>query len=467
MHRIVIAEPWGEKVIAEPHAWRNQFASRAVLTSMIVLVVVTSATIGGYGAKDKSSYPPSRASISAYWAEAALDIYPALVQVGASVRLDGRNSTGSYWIENYTWDITDGPDIIQLFGSVVITGFSSAGDYPVSLTVKDYMGEFDSAQGVIHVTRDNVDNPPVAEAGEDFSIPREWAMFFLNGEMCFDDWGIVDYVWTFIDEGRGPQTIFGQYPGYQFSGLGIYDITLTVADSGGMNASDKVTVMVHNSFVPQAEAGPDQTVTVGEEVVFDGTASQDAPLITEYRWTLIDGQPLDLYGAIVKHTFYIEGDYVVGLQVTDSMGMPAFDSMTVHVLGDTNAPPIADAGDDATIEPGTVFQFNGSGSHDDRTGLSYFWTFLYNGTHVIAGGVMPAYKFDIPGTYTVQLTVTDSGGLSASDAMTITVTKGSGPAGVASFLEDYGLLVALALSIVACALVVTIVRDGRKGRNGI
>jgi PKD repeat protein len=350
---------------------------------------------------------------------------------------------------------------------VVITSFSSAGDYPVSLTVKEYMGEFDSAQGVIHVTRDNVDNPPVAEAGEDFSIPQEWAIFYLNGEMCFDDWGIVDYVWTFIDEGRGPQTIFGQYPGYHFSGPGIYYITLTVTDSGGMNAYDTVTVAVYSSFGPQAEAGPDQTVSVGVEVVFDGTASQDAPLITEYRWTLIDGQPLDLYGAIVKHTFYIEGDYLVGLQVTDSMGMWAFDSMTVHVLADTNAPPIADAGDDAIIEPGTVFQFNGSGSHDDRTGLSYLWTFLYNGTHVIAGGVMPAYKFDIPGTYTVQLTVTDSGGLSASDAMTITVTKGSGPAGVASFLEDYGLLVALALSIVACALVVAIVRDGRKGRNGI
>jgi PKD repeat protein len=327
------------------------------------------------------------------------------------------------------------------------------------------MGVLDSAQGVIHITRDDVDNPPVAEAGEDFSVPRDWAMFFLNGDMSFDDWSIVTYVWTFVDEGSGPQTIFGQYPGYQFSGPGIYHITLTVTDSGGMNASDTVTVSVYSSFPLRAEAGPDQTVSVGVEVVFDATASPDASLITEYRWTLIDGQPLDLYGAIVKHTFSIQGDYLVGLQVTDSMGMWAFDSMTVHVVADTNAPPIADAGEDAIIKSGSVFQFNGSGSLDDGSGLGYLWTFLYNGTHVIAGGVMPAYRFDIPGTYTVQLTVTDSGGLSASDTMTITVTKGSGPAGIASYLEDYGLLVAFVLSIVACALVVAIVRDGREGRK--
>ncbi|MBX3177778.1 MAG: PASTA domain-containing protein [Candidatus Hydrogenedentes bacterium] len=93
-----------------------------------------------------------------------------------------------------------------------------------------------------------------------------------------------------------------------------------------------------------------------------------------------------------------------------------------------NLRPIADAGPDQTVEQGSTVILDGSGSSDPEGGaLSYQWQFVARPGGSMAtlsgvGSVSPSFVADRPGTFTLRLTVYDSGGASASDTVSITVT---------------------------------------------
>ena len=68
--------------------------------------------------------------------------------------------------------------------------------------------------------------------------------------------------------------------------------------------------------------------------------------------------------------------------------------------------------------------FDSSGSTDpDGTIISYYWEFMDGNTSTDAN---PSHRFTDPGSYAVTLTVTDDQGMSASNSVTITVTKANG-----------------------------------------
>jgi hypothetical protein len=82
--------------------------------------------------------------------------------------------------------------------------------------------------------------------------------------------------------------------------------------------------------------------------------------------------------------------------------------------GDTVA-PIADAGPDQSIHAGNTAFLDGRSSHDETsptTALSYSWTFSErlagsSATLAAANSATPSFYADLPGTYRVQLIVTD------------------------------------------------------------
>lgn len=87
-----------------------------------------------------------------------------------------------------------------------------------------------------------------------------------------------------------------------------------------------------------------------------------------------------------------------------------------------NQPPTATIEDPSVnqvISAGGQVSFAGSGSDPDGDPFTYFWDFA-NGTTTSAED--PGWvTFITPGIYNVTLTVTDDGGLSGSDSVTITV----------------------------------------------
>jgi uncharacterized membrane protein len=83
---------------------------------------------------------------------------------------------------------------------------------------------------------------------------------------------------------------------------------------------------------PIADAGSDQTVTVGSTVTFNGSGSTDDLGIENYTWTFTyDDELQSLYGPQPEFTFSSVGTYTVTLNVTDSSGHHDTDSMVVTV----------------------------------------------------------------------------------------------------------------------------------------
>ncbi len=74
------------------------------------------------------------------------------------------------------------------------------------------------------------------------------------------------------------------------------------------------------------------TPKVGEEVVFDASASKDPDgQITEYLWDFGDGSPAET-GPVVIHVYDAVGQYTVKLTVTDDAGLSSSAEKTITVV---------------------------------------------------------------------------------------------------------------------------------------
>ena len=120
---------------------------------------------------------------------------------------------------------------------------------------------------------------------------------------------------------------------------GTHRLLARVTDSGALEGSDSVEVIVDNVRIPPAaEAGPDQTKTDGdgdgvEQITLDGSASTDADgTITSYRWS--EGDQVIAREATAGIALPV-GEHAVTLEVTDDDGLNDSDTVTITV-----APPL-------------------------------------------------------------------------------------------------------------------------------
>jgi hypothetical protein len=170
---------------------------------------------------------------------------------------------------------------------------------------------------------------------------------------------------------------------------------------------------------PTANAGPDQTVHVGNLVTLDGSASSDPDgnLPLTYAWSFAS-KPEGSTAAInnptlVNPTFTLdkEGAYVVQLQVKDSQG--AQSGIAYVTISTSNSAPVANAGpDQSVIVTGTTVQLDGRQSYDsDGDPMQYSWTLSVpkGSTAAIANptSAQPTFVPDVYGDYTATLVVND------------------------------------------------------------
>ncbi len=89
---------------------------------------------------------------------------------------------------------------------------------------------------------------------------------------------------------------------------------------------------VVTATAPTANAGPDQSVYVGDQVTFDGSGSTDNIQVENYTWTFAyDGHNQTLTGVNPKFTFAIAGTYTVTLTVKDPTGDSNTDTTVIAV----------------------------------------------------------------------------------------------------------------------------------------
>ncbi len=119
--------------------------------------------------------------------------------------------------------------------------------------------------------------------------------------------------------------------------IGTITYYISAQDVASNPARDPETgtysISVTDNDAPVAEAGPDQSVFVNEEVTFDGSGSSDNIGITSYSWDFDanGGLQEDATGATATHTYTAVGIYTVTLSVSDDAGNTASDTLTVTV----------------------------------------------------------------------------------------------------------------------------------------
>jgi DNA-binding beta-propeller fold protein YncE len=187
----------------------------------------------------------------------------------------------------------------------------------------------------------------------------------------------------------------------------------------------------------RADAGSDQTVSVGQEVILDGRSSQPRGGIVAFLWVQTDGTPVELSEPDAGRAVFAAPDepgiLSFSLVITDANGNTDVDEVTVRVRGP--APPRADAGADLSVLMSTEAQLDGTNSTDPDDDIeSYRWAQL-EGTPVSlddASAVDPTFVAPtVLGRLVFELTVADATGRSDTDEVQVYVTANVPPSAVA------------------------------------
>jgi PKD repeat protein len=177
---------------------------------------------------------------------------------------------------------------------------------------------------------------------------------------------------------------------------------------------------------PRADAGPDLSVNESFALSFDGSRSTDNAAVVNYTWAVSDrDEDIILWGPAPNHTFREPGVYRVLLEVEDPAGNIDADEINVSVL--VYPIPVAEAGPDVAADGQGVAVLDGSLSHDNVAVTDWTWSFDDGLNTVAASGERLEWRFRSPGTYVVNLTVSDADGNTDTDWMEITVADTACP----------------------------------------
>jgi hypothetical protein len=206
--------------------------------------------------------------------------------------------------------------------------------------------------------------PPVADAGLDQSVERNTTVYLDAGGSYGPDAEVTDYRWS-VAAPNG--TVFEPDCGtcertrFRATQLGQYNVTVTVTDVTGAQASDTVHVTVEEANPPDLQlTGPTSLFVGADGPVKADVAAGDDP-VSRLDWST-DGT--DAGGAQLtseepserRFSFSEAGTHTVTAVVTDVLGRTTTDTHTIDVIG-----PTAPSG------PGTQRTGGGGGGGGDSS----------------------------------------------------------------------------------------------------
>ena len=306
--------------------------------------------------------------------------------VNSTITLDGNISSDPDEADTLTflWTAPIGIELsannIKQPSFTLPEGLKHNSDLVFSLVVTDNKGS-SSSEDLVKISVLNSD--PIADAGQNQVSKVVNDNIILNASNSSDpNEDTLIYEWTppagiKLSSSTIAQPTFTLPVGTK---AGFLQFDLTVKDiHGGMDTS-MVLLSILNSQ-PVAEAGQDQTISLGEIANFDGSASKDDNNDSlKYSWSILKG-PSDNTATLVNpntnkpsFTPTVAGTYTINLSVDDDKGGVASSTLTLAVIQD-NQPPIADAGADQSGDVNTKITLDASKSNDPDSNdtLEYVW----------------------------------------------------------------------------------------------
>ncbi len=414
-------------VYTQTTGYSLEFTTPTVTKGEKVLVFKLSATDGVLTGEDTVSVTVQNSSPTA---DAGLD---QIVTNGTSVTLDARGSSDRDGSLSYLWEQVSG--IMVNFNnsrSIEFSAPASASDLEFRLIVNDT--QYDATDSVsVRVVENSPPNARIlpvvdVEAGE---------IVILNGSRTTDrDNDRLTYKWTqtegetvIISNARSPTASFivpvvmndiDRFAKFQLS---VFDGIFTNVDT--------VSVYFHKGSPPHAYAfghvakedenvyttgfmpdGADYAAPRGVVFVLNGSSSTGLDGLT-YEWRQISGVDVQLNNAYEPAaTFKTEiGSYAslleFELSVSDTIGNS--DKVRLVIAIDGIFYPVADAGRDIEVRPGTTVILNGSASVNPAGGdLVYLWTQTVGETVNLVNSTEAVATFTAPATTNVTKTLSFS-----------------------------------------------------------
>ena len=174
----------------------------------------------------------------------------------------------------------------------------------------------------------------------------------------------------------------------------------------------------------------------GSTVVIDATAWMPRPTPpTAWRFDFGDGSaPVIQTNAIASHTYTTPGNYIIKVQDGDPVpgAHNVFSTCVRLTVATGTTPPVADAGGPYVVPINSSLTLSGTGTDPDIVCgdiLTLGWDLNGDGIYTDATGTSPtvdwitltALGLGLPGTYSVDLKVTDSTGLEGFDSAQVQI----------------------------------------------
>ncbi|MEM6342586.1 MAG: PKD domain-containing protein [Bacteroidota bacterium] len=301
---------------------------------------------------------------------------------------------------SWLWDFGDGST--SNLAAPIYT-YANPGLYDITLVVTNILGCSDTIVRPNYITVYTPPTPAILASNTIGCIPL--TVNFTDASTPGSS-PVVGYSWNF---GDGNTSTFKD-PTHTFVGASLYTVRLTAIDNNGCRATAFQYIDVSNR--PTADFIASDTVGCEGTIDFFDLSTGPNP-ITGWKWYFGDGDSANVQNP--SHYYPNAGTYTVTLIVWDQIGCPDTLIRPDYI---TLTRPVADFSmSDNSVCPGTDIQFTDT-SVPDFPIFNYEWDF---GDGITTTQTNPLHSYANPGTYTVQLIITNSRGCMDTTSQVVTV----------------------------------------------
>ncbi len=288
--------------------------------------------------------------------------------------------------ESWSWEFGDGGTSTE---QNPLHTYTTVGNYTVNLTVQNNCGTNTTSGTIVALCLE-----PVA----DFSANRTSGKVPLSVQFTDSSQNnVTSWSWQFGDGGTSTK----QNPVHTYTAPGTYTVNLTVMNNcGSGTASKPMYITAEPCPLPVADFSANRTSgKVPLSVQFTDSSQNN---VTSWSWQFGDGTTSIEQNPV--HTYTVAGDYTVTLTVTNECGSDSA-SKQEYITAEPCPPPVANFNANRTSGKAPLsVQFTDLSTNDPDTWL---WQFGDGDTSTEQD---PVHTYTTPGTYTVNLTVTNECG---------------------------------------------------------
>jgi len=190
---------------------------------------------------------------------------------------------------------------------------------------------------------------------------------------------------------------------------------------------------------PSADAGGPYQGLVGENILFDGSLSNDTDgTIVSYKWIFGDGT--NGTGKTILHAYAAAGTYPVSLIVTDNDGGTGLDTTTAEITVANNPPtiPALTGGPGNSGHKNVSYDFQAMSTDADNDTIQYIFSWgdgqTFTTDFFVSGiSTTSSHTWSVAGRYVISVKASDNKTESGTTSQAILID--------AQYVGDYGYLI--------------------------